>query len=390
MSREGLKRVCVVGPGFRFLSGLSVYTWSLTNALQHDFDVSVVLLRRLLPRRLYPGASRVGHSLTSLDYDGLRHYDGIDWFWGLTLPRALRFVRRQRPDALVLQWWTAAVGHTYIVLALLARLLRIPVLLEIHEVQDPGEAGSEVVKRYGAFVLRRLLALSSGVVLHHEHDEELLRAEGFDLSSARIAVAPLGPLSHLADVVPVVPAELAGDPLSAELPAARNVLFFGLIRPYKGLEDLVAAFSALPRDVASDLVLTVVGETWEGCTEPLERLAASPHRDRARVVNRYVTDAEAASVFAEADLLVLPYRRASSSGPLHIAMALGLPVLMYDLPSLRAVAEDYSALHVARPGDVESLTESLLAWAAASGGAGTPVGDWQQTVRAYRDLLTAG
>ena len=57
-----------------------------------------------------------------------------------------------------------------------------------------------------------------------------------------------------------------------------NLLFFGLIRPYKGLEDLLHVFNALPREEAERLWLTVVGETWEGCTEPAQPYRRQPAR----------------------------------------------------------------------------------------------------------------
>ena len=72
-------------------------------------------------------------------------------------------------------------------------------------------------------------------------------------------------------------------------------MFFGLIRPYKGLEDLIKAFDALSATEAESFTLTVVGETWEGWELPAELIAASPYRDRINFVNRYVTDSEAAA-----------------------------------------------------------------------------------------------
>src|SRR6202161_1433060 len=61
---EGVLRICVVGSGTRFISGISYYTYYLSDALQETFDVSVVLMRRLLPRRLYPGNKRVVTHIT--------------------------------------------------------------------------------------------------------------------------------------------------------------------------------------------------------------------------------------------------------------------------------------------------------------------------------------
>jgi glycosyltransferase involved in cell wall biosynthesis len=382
-------RVCVVGPGFLFMSGISVYTRTLAHALAEDFDVCVLLLRRLVPRRLYPGSCRVGAPLTTLDYSGLPHFDGIDWFWGRSLVRGLRFFVRQRTDALVLQWWTAATGHTYLVLCLLARLLRIPVFIEIHELQDPGEAGRPIAGRYGRRVLAMLLRLSSGVFVHHEHDRQMLAEKGIELAGKPVVMAPHGPYAHLSAVPPTPPPELADFALGADRESRCNVLVFGVMRPYKGMEEVAAALDALSRETAERLVLTVVGETWEGWTLPIELLEKSRHRDRVRIVNRYVTDAEAAYVFNEADVLVLPYRRVSSSGPLHIAMAQGLSVIMSDLPALRAAAQTYTGAEFFPVGDVEALSAALRRAAYRPAHRSEPMGDWRVTVRAYRRLLDA-
>ena len=60
--RSGLK-VCVVGSGTRFVSGISYYTYFLACALKQRYDVVAILMRHLIPRRWYPGRQRVGHSV---------------------------------------------------------------------------------------------------------------------------------------------------------------------------------------------------------------------------------------------------------------------------------------------------------------------------------------
>src|SRR5579859_5544733 len=62
-------RICVVGAGTRFLSGISVYTYRLADSLAASNRVSVILMRQLLPSRLYPGRKRVGSDLTRLKID---------------------------------------------------------------------------------------------------------------------------------------------------------------------------------------------------------------------------------------------------------------------------------------------------------------------------------
>src|SRR5437588_12649806 len=99
MKENRQQRVCVVGPGKRFLSGISYYTIRLVNMLAQSNEVSVILMRQLLPTRFYPGRERVGANLTQLEYDQkVRVFDGVDWYWLPSIFRCLAFLIRERPD----------------------------------------------------------------------------------------------------------------------------------------------------------------------------------------------------------------------------------------------------------------------------------------------------
>src|SRR5438105_3262815 len=99
-------RVCVVGAGKLFLSGISYYTLRLVNALAQSNKVSVILMRRLLPIRFYPGRKRVGNNLTQLEFSPrVRIFDGVDWYWLPSILRSLIFLIRERPNMIVFQWW---------------------------------------------------------------------------------------------------------------------------------------------------------------------------------------------------------------------------------------------------------------------------------------------
>ena len=365
------KRVLVVGSGWRFTSGISYYTCRLANALTSRYDVGAILMRQLLPTRLYPGRGRVGQPLNDLRYDDrVEVFDGIDW-WGLpSLTRAVRFLRRFRPDVLVLQWWTGAVLHSYLILCAAARIARVPVVIEFHEVQDTGEARLPWAARYVRACIKPLLGAASGIVVHSRFDQEQIQLT-YALSTVPLVVARHGPYDHHQDA-------------DRERTAGRNVLFFGTIRPYKGLEDLVEAFGRLP----AGWRLTVVGETWEGWTRPAELIAASPARDRIAFVNRYVTDTEVNEFFAAADLVVLPYRRSSASGPLHIAMSHGLPVVVTAVGGLTEAAGDYPGARFAPPADPAALAEAIREAEPLIGHRHTDPSSWERTVRAYDDLLT--
>jgi glycosyltransferase involved in cell wall biosynthesis len=369
------RRVCVVGPGTRFLSGITYYTYCLIEALSEaGHQCSAVFIRNLVPTRFYPGRARVGGALTELSLPSdVRSFDGVDWYWGWSLVRAVAFLRRERPQVLVLQWWTGAVLHTYLMLALAARARGAKVVVEFHESQDVGEAGLPFVTRYTDLVGRILLRLTTARVVHSKFDHDLVRARyGVDGSAALIPHAgydylpsPPPPSSAPADVI--------------------NLLYFGVIRPFKGVEDLIAAFDLLGRDAR--FRLTVVGETWEGWDLPNRLIAASTHRDRITFVNRYVTDAEAAGHFAGADIVVLPYHRSSSSGPLQIAMAAGLPVVVTKVGGLVEATAGYPGAVLADPSSPESLAAGVRQAAELVGRRFEGVTTWADTARDYTELF---
>ena len=357
------RRIMLIGPGFRFLSGLSVYTCSLANALVEANDVSVVLLDRLIPERLYPGAHRVGHELTSMDYDPrVRRAGTLDWYWGGSALRLARELMADPPDVIVLQWWTAATLHTYLMVARAAAKAGIPLVLEFHEVQDTGEASVPFVAAYCRRFLTRLLRRASGAIFHNQHDADVFTGLFGQEALGRLntVIAPHGPYDHVTKpkVADALPTTNAAAALQRTKPT--RILSFGLIRPYKGIEDLIQSFDGMTPEQAAQFEIDVVGETWEGWTAPAESIAQSRYCDRIRFDNRYVTDSEAAEFFDQADVLVLPYRRGSASGPLQIAMNNGIFVVLYAVGGLVEAVRDYPGAILVEPGDVDGLRRALL------------------------------
>ena len=374
------ERIVVVGSGLHFASGISHYTYLLSSTLAGEYSVGALLMRRLVPERIYPGRDHVGAAVAgSVTYPPeVSVYDGVDWYWGRSMTDALRYLDEQRPTVVIFEWWTGAVLHTYLRLARYATRLGASIILEWHEGQDVGEAAMPIARRYVQTLMPRLLSLVDAHVVHSDFDRQAIPA-AYSLGNAIVRVMPHGPYHH------VVTSAAARTDASSDAPF--RLLYFGVIRPYKGVEDLVEAFSLLDREEASQFRLSIVGETWEGCTAPDEAIARSPHKDLIERVDRYVSDEELGAHVAQADAVVLPYHRSSLSGPLFIAMTAGLPTVVTAVGGLSEVVEGYAGAVLVPPQDPVALRDALLKLPARRGERYANPRSWEQTLDGYRALI---
>jgi glycosyltransferase involved in cell wall biosynthesis len=381
----------VIGSGTRFLSGISVYSFRLANALaESGHRVSLLTMRRLIPARLYPGRQRVGAELTELSVaPGVAHYDGVDWFWVPSIFRAAWFVIRHRPQVAVFEWWTGTVLHSYIFLALLMRALGGKVIVEFHEVQDVGEASMPLVGRYVRAVAPILWRLADGFAVHSEFDHHLVNEHWPQTRRRPLDVMPHGPHDHYRPS-----ADASSTDRTPALNVIReapdgvvNILFFGVIRPFKGLDHLVEAFEAIPDSEIDHFWLTVVGETWEGFSEPISMIERSPRRDRITLVNRYVTDEELDAYLNGADAVALPYTRSSLSGPLHVAMGYGLPIVMTNTGGNVEAAAGYGGIVHVPVSNPAALSAALRGLPQMAGQRFEHPHSWANTADAFNRLF---
>jgi glycosyltransferase involved in cell wall biosynthesis len=209
---------------------------------------------------------------------------------------------------------------------------RRPLVLTAHDVLPreprPGQRAAQ----------RRLYERFDAVVVHSEHGRERLTRE-LGVDSARVHVIPHGAFTHLADGPPA-PAPFQTD--------KRVVLFFGLLRPYKGIDVLLEAWRGI-----EDAELWIAGMPRMDISS---LLAEAP--PNVRFVPRFITDDELPGYFRRADLVVLPYREIEQSGVLFAALAFGKPLLLSDVGGFAEVAAAGAARSVAA-GDAVALHDAL-------------------------------
>jgi glycosyltransferase involved in cell wall biosynthesis len=151
--------------------------------------------------------------------------------------------------------------------------------------------------------------------------------------------------------------EAPSHPASA-VPSPRRLLFFGVIRPNKGLDVLLRAM-ALP--ALDHCVLTAAGAADEASYRAkVLDLARRLPADRVEIVDRYVDEDAVAGYFDRSDLVILPYTFfAAQSGVLHMALAYGRPLVVTDVGGLGECVRQWGVGVVVRPGDSEALAAGI-------------------------------
>jgi glycosyltransferase involved in cell wall biosynthesis len=223
----------------------------------------------------------------------------------------------------------------------LDRLLlpRRPLVLTAHDLLPreprPGQVSAQ----------RRLYDAVDAIVVHSEYGRrQLVQALGLD--PRKVHVIHHGAFGYLARLAPQALPEGLGRVTGPV------VLFFGLLRPYKGLDVLLDAW----RDAPAGAELWIVGRPRMD-TSALQ--ASAP--PNVRFISRYVSDAELASFFRRADVVVLPYShtdRFDQSGVLATALAFEKPTVLSDVGGFGEVASTGAGVLVP-PGDAAALAAAL-------------------------------
>jgi len=372
-------RIALVGPAHPYKGGGARHTTELAHRLAAaGHNVIIESWRAQYPARLYPGRQT------------------LDAPEGEPYPRTYRRLAWNRPDG-----WAAAGRRLrtadLVVFALLTSL-QVPAYLAILAGLGRGSGRPRTVlichnvlpheRRPGDVALVRTLLAHVNTVLVHSAGQA---------AQARQLV-PDVPIV-VARMPPHLPAAPAGghEDLSAERSVAPpsgqatcNLLFFGIVRPYKGLDVLLRALARAPAHV----MLTVAGEFWGGTSQTEKLIAELGLQGRVTLQPGYVPASRIPALFAAADALVLPYREATASQNVVLAFSYGVPVIATTAGALAEAVRDGVDGLTCAPGDVDDLARALTAISAPQTAAllrsGVRAVDPEPYWAAYLRVLLAG
>ena len=324
-------RCVVIGPVLPFRGGIAQHTTMLARALAESCNLTIISFSRLYPKVLFPGESDrdpdyAGHQEAHCSYT-------LDSINPSTWARAVRQVRNLKPQLVVIPWWTFFLGPCFWYIASALRRSGIETVFFVHNASDHEEAA------WKRWLSHHTLNNGARYVVHTRQEAEHLSQMQ---AGKPVAVHPHPIYSQFPYVADTAPRQ-----------AALELLFFGFIRPYKGLEVLLDAMQQLKN---LDIHLTVAGECWGDPAKILEQAGATGSTE---TLLRYLDDKETAALFQRADVVVLPYLSATGSGVIPLAYHYDKPVIATRVGGLPDVVIDNKTGWLVKPGDVDALAHCI-------------------------------
>ncbi len=330
------KRVALIGPILPFRGGIAQHTTMLHRALSRQVCCLTLSFSRQYPSFLFPGTSDRDESLKDFREPGVEYL--IDSLNPLTWYKAVKRILTFQPDLVVFPWWQVYWVPCFGWMSRQFSKKGIELVFLCHNVIE-HEAAS-----WKQTLTATVLATADRFVVHSVAEKKTLLAR-FPETNVQVYPHP---------IYNQFPASEIQLPRRAKL----ELLFFGFIRPYKGLDVLLKAMCLLKEE---DIFLSVVGEFWKGEQDSEEFLKKNNLSGMVELVPRYVSDQEAADYFQRCDLVVLPYRSATGSGVVPLAFHYGKPVIVTSVGGLPDVVEDGVTGTLVEPDSPEQISDAIRA-----------------------------
>ncbi len=333
-------KIVVLGPAHPYRGGLaSIMETMAREYMRRGHEVAIYTFRVQYPSLLFPGKSQyVGTPAP----DDLRIERVVNTVNPLNWIAVGRRLRRERPDMVLMKYWTPFMAPCFGAIARIARGNGVTrVICQIDNV-EPHE--HHIVDRP---FNRYFLGAVDGFVYMSEQVHGELKA----YTSAPMLFSPHPMFENFGEAVDRAEAcrRLGLDP------DIRYMLFFGLIRDYKGLDLLLRAWaSARPEGYR----LIVAGEFYASREKYVSLIDESGLRDEVALHDRFIPDEEVRYYFSAADCLVLPYRSATQSGVTQIAYNFSLPMIVTDVGGLPEIVPDGRTGLVCAP-TAEGIADAL-------------------------------
>lgn len=320
-------KVKFIGPAYPYRGGLATIIETLARTFeQRGNEVAIDTFSLQYPRLLFPGKSQFRTGPAPEELDIQRTVSTVNPFSWLSVGRKLR---RQRPDLVVLKYWTPLMAPCFGSICRLARGNgHTKVVVHVDNI-TPHENHF-----YDRLLNRYFLRSVDGFVYMSE-------AVKNDLDTYRLNKPALFSPHPLFDTYGS-PTDRTEACKHLGLDTEQEyVMFFGYIRDYKGLDLLIDAWALLrDKGLTKGRKLLIVGEVYGADTKYVEQIARLELQNEVVMHTRFVPDGEVAYYFSVAQMVALPYKSATQSGVTQVAYAFGVPMIVTRVGGLAEIVPD--------------------------------------------------
>lgn len=316
-------KIIIVGPSHPYRGGIAAFTDRLAaEFVSENVDIELYTFTLQYPSILFPGKTQYSDAPAPNDISIFRRINSIN---PLTWIKTAKEIRTKNPDIVIFAYWMSFFASCYAKMAKIIKRNKVSRCIGLVHNMMPHEQSildrlfsPHFVKRMDAFV-----ALSKSV---------LADVSRLDNKSKPKYFSPHPLYDHYGDKEDKV---MAMNSLYMDN-NYNYLLFFGLIREYKGLDLLLKAMSDKRLD-KYPLKLIVAGEFYEKKEPYLKMIDDLDINDKVIICDKYIPDEEVKNFFNLADMVVQPYKSATQSGVTQIAYHFEKPMLVTDVGGLREI-----------------------------------------------------
>jgi len=330
----------LVGPAPPYRGGIANYNYLLAQTLFVQSDAEIINFSYLYPGFLFPGKTQF---LEDDEWDEFHQSRRLSSINPVSWYTTARYILDKKPDMAIFQWWHPFFAMPYSKISKKLSDHNIPVIFICHNV-EPHESTAldKLLLRYAYKHVDRFIVHSS---------EEKNRLEEYK-PKAKIEV-------NVHPEYTMFPSPRKDMPAPIQLPQSNlTLLYFGLVRHYKGVHTLIEAMDKLKDSI--DVHLMIVGEFYDDKSQYLEQIHSLNLQEQITVVDQYIPNEEVGWYFNQADVVVLPYLHATQSGVIPIAYHFRKPVIATNVGGLPDVVFDGETGYLVQPNDPNQLANKIV------------------------------
>ena len=327
-------KIVIIGPAYPYRGGIALFTERLAQQfIEEKHEVEIITFTLQYPSFLFPGKTQFSDSDSSNDLTISRKINSINPFSWIKVGKQLK---QHQPDMVIFNYWMPFMAPCFGTIASISRKNK----------------------------KTKCIALAHNIIPHEKRIGDRFLTKFFTSKMDAFLVLSQRVFDDLNNFAPFKPKKISPHPLydnfgdeksksnaQQALNLASNfkyILYFGIIRKYKGLDILLEAFADKRID-KTNIKLIIAGEFYEDEQPYLDLMKKLNIQEHIILINEFITDNQVANYFCAVDIVAQPYKNATQSGVTQIAYHFNKPMLVTDVGGLKEMVSHQKVGYVVEP-----------------------------------------